>query len=153
MEAAAATARALAERTPSAVLHVGIAGGRGIEPPTIVLGFEAVYCDIAGDLAARLPRIHRVGADASLLAAARRALPDALVRTIGTTARVGRGTGYDVEAMEGFAVLRAAELAGVPALELRAISNDADEPDRSLWRNDDAFAALQMAVPLVLAEL
>jgi nucleoside phosphorylase len=118
-----------------------------------VLGSEAVYCDIAGDLAARLPRIHRVAADASLLAAAQAALPDALVRSIGTTARVGRGTGFDVEAMEGFAVLRAAELAGVPALELRAISNDADEPDRSLWRNDDAFAALQAAVPRVLSAL
>jgi nucleoside phosphorylase len=116
-----------------------------------VLGSEAVYCDIAGDVAARLPRIRRVVADASLLAAAQAALPDALVRSIGTTARVGHGTGYDVEAMEGFAVLRAAELAGVPALELRAISNDADEPDRSLWRNDEAFAALQDAVPRVLA--
>jgi nucleoside phosphorylase len=153
VEAAAATARALAVQRPDAVLHVGIAGGRGIEPPAIVLGSEAVYCDIAGDLAARLPRIHRAGADATLLAAARSALPDALVRTIGTTARVGHGTGYDVEAMEGFAVLRAAELAGVPALELRAISNDADEPDRLLWRNDDAFAALREAVPRVLAAL
>jgi nucleoside phosphorylase len=55
--------------------------------------------------------------------------------------------------MEGFAVLRAAELAGVPALELRAISNDADDPDRSLWRTDEAFAALQDAVPRVLATI
>jgi len=153
VEAAAATARALAERRPDAVLHIGIAGGRGIDPPAIVLGSEAVYCDIAGDLAARLPRIHRAAADASLLAAAEAALPEALIRTIGTTARVGHATGFDVEAMEGFAVLRAAELARVPALELRAISNDADEPDRSLWRNDDAFAALQDAVPRVLAAL
>jgi hypothetical protein len=118
-----------------------------------VLGSEAVYCDIAGDLAARLPRIHRVAASAALLAAAQAALPDALVRPIGTTAHVGRGHGFDVEAMEGFAVLRAAELAGVPALELRAISNDADEPDRSLWRNDEAFAALRDAVPRVLAAI
>ena len=151
VEAAAATARALAERRPDAVLQVGIAGARGIQPPTIVLGSEAVYCDIAGDLAAQLPRIYRAVADASLLAAAQAALPDALVRPIGTTARVGHGTGFDVEAMEGFAVLRAAELAGVPALELRAISNDADEPDRSLWRNDEAFAALQNAVRRLLA--
>jgi futalosine hydrolase len=151
VEAAAATARALAERRPDAVLQIGIAGARGIDPPAIVLGSEAVYCDIAGDLAAQLPRIHRVAADASLHAAEQAALPDAFVRPIGTTARVGRGHGFDVEAMEGFAVLRAAELAGVPALELRAISNDADEHDRSLWRNDEAFAALQDAVPRVLA--
>lgn len=153
VEAAAATARALAERRPDAVLQIGIAGARGIHPPAIVLGSEAVYCDIAGDVAARLPRIHSVAADAALLAVAQAALPDALVRSIGTTARVGRGHGYDVEAMEGFAVLRAAELAEVPALELRAISNDADDPDRSLWRRDEASAALQAAVSRVLAAL
>jgi nucleoside phosphorylase len=48
--------------------------------------------------------------------------------------------------MEGFGVLRAAALAGVPAVELRAISNVVDEPDRSKWRFDDAFAALAAAV-------
>jgi propanediol dehydratase small subunit len=52
--------------------------------------------------------------DPALLAAARRALPEAAVLAIGTSARVGGTDGVDVEAMEGFAVLRAAELAGVP---------------------------------------
>jgi nucleoside phosphorylase len=55
--------------------------------------------------------------------------------------------------MEGFAVLRAAELAGIPAVEVRAVSNDVDEPDRSLWRFDDALGALERALPLLLAEL
>jgi futalosine hydrolase len=55
--------------------------------------------------------------------------------------------------MEGFGVLRAAALAGVPAVELRAISNAVDERDRSRWRLDDALAALQEAIPRVLAEL
>jgi futalosine hydrolase len=59
----------------------------------------------------------------------------------------------DVEAMEGFAVLRAAQLAGVPALELRAVSNAIDERDREAWRFDDAVAALADAVPRVLAAL
>src|SRR5919201_1114051 len=85
VEAAAVTARALAERRPDALLHVGIAGATGIEPPALVIGLEA---------------------------------------------------------MEGFGVLRAAALAGVPAVELRAVSNAVDETDRSLWRFDDAFAAL-----------
>ena len=53
--------------------------------------------------------------------------------------------------MEGFAVLRAAELAGVPALELRAISNDVDEPDREKWRFEEAFAALADAAPKLVA--
>jgi hypothetical protein len=95
-----------------------------------------------------MPRVERVAPDPGLLAAARAALPDALVLPIATCARVGGGggAGYEVEAMEGFGVLRAAALAGVPAVELRAISNAVDEPDRSRWRFDDALAALAAAV-------
>jgi nucleoside phosphorylase len=66
---------------------------------------------------------------------------------------VGGTTGCDVEAMEGFAVLRAAELAGVAAVELRAVSNDIAEPDRSLWRLEDGLAALEAALPRLLARL
>ena len=58
-----------------------------------------------------------------------------------------------VEAMEGFAVLRAAALAGVPAVEVRAVSNEIDEPDRARWRFDDALAALEAAVPRLLDEI
>src|SRR5206468_622640 len=42
--------------------------------------------------------------------------------------------------------LRACELAGVPAVELRAISNSPAEADRTRWRFDDAFAALAAAL-------
>ena len=153
VEAAAVTARALAERRPQGVLHVGIAGATGIDPPTLVIGSEARYCDISGDLAARIPRVERAEPDARLLEAARAALPEALVRPIGTTAYVGRGIDCDVEAMEGFGVLRAAELAGVPAVEVRAISNAVGEPDRGRWRFDDALAALAEAIPRLLAGL
>ena len=153
VEAAAVTARALSLRRPDSLLHVGIAGARGIEPPTLVLGSEAVYEDIAGDLAARMPRIERVEPDARMLAAAQAALPAALVMPIGTTARVGAAKACRVEAMEGFAVLRAAELAGVAALELRAISNDPDEIDRSRWRFDEALEALREATTRLLSAL
>ena len=124
-----ATARALAEERPSAVLHVGIAGARGLEPLTLVLGSEAVYCDAAGPLvpARALP-------DGGLVARLQAAFPDARVRPIGTSARVGGSHGVDVEAMEGFAVLRACELAGVPAVEVRVVSNEIDEPDRARWQ-------------------
>jgi hypothetical protein len=91
--------------------------------------------------------------DAELLAAARRALPEAAVLPIGTSARVGGTSGCEIEAMEGFAVLRAASLAGVPALELRVVANEVDEPDRALWRFDEALALLAEAVPRVLATL
>jgi futalosine hydrolase len=149
VEAAAATGRALAEARPQAVLHVGLAGGRGLPPGTLVLGSEALYCDLHADVHVA----RRTLPDDELLAAARTALPDALVMPIGTSAAVGGTTGCDVEAMEGFAVLRAAELAGVPAVELRAVSNEIAEPDRSRWRFGDGLAALEAALPKLLARL
>jgi nucleoside phosphorylase len=153
VEAAAATARTIAERKPDAVLHVGIAGARTLEVPTLVLGSEAVYCDIAGDAHAVLPRVDRAEPDPGLLAAARRALPEAHVLPIATCARVGGGAAWEVEGMEGFGVLRAAALAHVPAVELRAVSNLFEERDRARWRFDDALAALADAVRRLLAEL
>jgi futalosine hydrolase len=146
VEAAVATARALAEERPSAVLHVGIAGARGLEPLSLVIGSEAVYSDAAGPFvpARALP-------DGDLVARVQAAFPKAALRPIGTTARVGGSHGVDVEAMEGFAVLRACELAGVPAVEVRVVSNEIDEPDRALWRFDDAFATLADTLPRLVA--
>lgn len=153
VEAAAATARTLADWRPSAVIHVGIAGAKTLVPPAVILSSEAVYCDIAGDRDSILPRVERVEPDAGLLAAARAVLPDAHVLPIATSARVGGGTACEVEAMEGFAVLRAAELAGIPAIELRTVSNLVDERDRSRWRFDEALAALEAALTRLVAEL
>jgi len=152
VEAALATSRAIADEPPAAVLQVGIAGAQTLPHASLVLGSEAVYCDVLDPLA-RIPRIDRVRPDARLLDAARRALPGAQVLPIGTTARVGGGLGCEVEAMEGFGVLRAAALAGVPALELRAISNPVTEADRDRWRVDDALDALRAALPPLLEEL
>jgi futalosine hydrolase len=145
VEAALQTARTVAERRPDAVLHVGIAGSRTLEPPALVLGSESVYCDVI-DSSSTLPRIERTLPDASLLERVRAALPEAHVLPIATCGKVGAGTGFDVEAMEGFGVLRACELAGVPAVELRAISNSPDESDRTRWRFDEAFAVLADAL-------
>ena len=149
VDAAATTARAIAERRPDAVLHIGLAGARGIAPPALVLGSESLYSDVV-DPGSEFPRVERVAPDAALLARLRVLLPDALVLPIATSGRVGGATSCDVEAMEGFGVLRACELAGVPALELRAVSNDIGEADRAKWRFDDALAALRDAVARVL---
>jgi predicted 5'-methylthioadenosine/S-adenosylhomocysteine nucleosidase len=145
VEAALQTARELQERRPEAVVQVGIAGSRTLEPPALVLGSEAVYCDVL-DPGSTLPRVEWALPDAALLERVRAALPEAHVLPIATCGKVGGGTGFDVEAMEGFGVLRACELLGVPAVELRAISNSPDEPDRALWRFDDALAALAEAL-------
>lgn len=135
VEAAISVTRALLDKRPHAVLHVGIAGAREIEPLSVVLGSEAIYCDIE----ARIPVVDRVAPDAELLEHVRTALPDARVVPIGTSAAVGGATACDVEAMEGFAVLRACAAAGVPALELRVVSNRYGE---SSWRFEEAFALL-----------
>lgn len=143
VEAALQTARAL-ERKPDAVLHIGIAGARAIEPLSLVLGSEAVYCDVI-DASSSMPRVERARPDAALLAHLRDALPEAHVLPIATCGKVGGGN-LDVEAMEGFGVLRACELAGVPAVELRAIANSPGESDRSKWRFGEAFALLGAAL-------
>jgi predicted 5'-methylthioadenosine/S-adenosylhomocysteine nucleosidase len=145
VEAALQTARMLEERRPDAVIQVGIAGSRTIAPPALVLGSEAVYCDVI-DSSSTLPRVERVRPDAALLERVRATLPEAHVLPIATCGKVGGGTGFDIEAMEGFGVLRACELAGVPAVELRSISNSPDEADRARWRFDEAFAALADAL-------
>jgi nucleoside phosphorylase len=152
VDAAVRTAAAIAAHRPSLILHVGIAGARaesGLAAPALVIGASARYCDLSVP-EAWAPR--DVAASPELLAAARRALPQASVRVIGTSARVGGTTGCDVEAMEGFAVLRAAQLAGVPALEVRAISNHIEEPDRARWHFEAAFGAITAATPVLVSE-
>lgn len=148
VEAAAQTARVLAERTPDAVLHIGIAGARAIEPLSLVLGSEAVYEDARSPLV-----LSRVAPDSALLARLQAVLPEAHVLPIGTSAHVGGTSECAVEAMEGFAVLRACELAAVPAVEVRVVVNDVDEPDRERWRFDDGFALLREIVPNLISEL
>jgi futalosine hydrolase len=147
VEAASATARRLALEPPQAVVHVGIAGARGITPGGLVIGSGSMYCDIE----AEVPVVDHVEPDSGLLEAVRAALPDALVLPIGTSAAVGGASDVRVEGMEGFGVLRACSLAGVPAVEIRAISNEIAEGDRSRWRIGRALEALTDAIPGVLA--
>jgi nucleoside phosphorylase len=148
VEAAVATARALAGSSPDGVLHVGIAGARGFTEPELVFGSASVYCDSESRL---VPS--RATPDAGLLAAARSVFPEARVTTIGTSARLGGTTDCELEAMEGFAVLRACVLAGVPALEVRVTSNEIGEPDRARWRLDHAFALLCDSLPVLIEAL
>lgn len=153
VDAAARVAAAIAVNKPAAILHVGIAGARtssGLVPPQLVIGTDAVYCDLS------VPRRFapdRVVCDSRLLDAVRRSLPEAPCRAIGTSGRVGHTTGCDIEAMEGFAVLRAAQLADVPAIEVRAISNSIEESDRARWKFDDAFDAIRAVTARLAREI
>jgi futalosine hydrolase len=150
VEAAAGTARAVAERAPKAVLHVGIAGGRGLPLGTLVVGSRSVY----SDLAAGISVVDVVEPHPRLLAAACSAIGDAVVLPIETSAGLARSSAEGlVEAMEGFGVLRACGLAGVPAIEVRAISNEIGEADRALWDIPGALEALAQALPRLIASL
>lgn len=152
VEAAAATAHVLALERPDALLHVGVAGARcdsGVAVLDLVVGSEAVYEDL---LTVRKLAPSTVVPDAALVAAVTRALPAAHVMPIGTTGKVGGASGCQVEAMEGFAVLRAAALAGVPAVEVRAISNIVEEARRT-WRLEEAIDVLHDALPILLSAI
>jgi nucleoside phosphorylase len=153
VDAAAATAVAVAQLRPRVVVHVGIAGAReasSLRPPALVIGTESLYCDLG--VPERFAP-HRIVTNVTLVEAARRALPFATCGVIGTSGRVGGTTGCDVEVMEGFGVLRAAALAGVPAIEVRSIANIIEEPDRAKWRFEEAFAAIVAATPILVREI
>ena len=152
VDAAIATAQELATRRPRAVLHVGIAGARqaaALPLRSLVLGTASVYEDAA---AGRWVE-HRLAPDAALATALRAALPEAAALPIGTSARVGGAGEAPVEAMEGFAVLRACAAAGVAAVELRVVSNEIEEPDRARWDFAGALATLAEALPRAAAAL
>ena len=148
VDAAANTARALVDDAPAAVLHVGLAGvrrGSDVEIATLVVGRDARY----EDLVMTTPLApSSVSGDPRLVGAVANALGVEPV-TIGTSARVAGTTECQVEAMEGFGVLRACELAGVPAVEVRAISNRIGDA-RSDWRLDEGLATLGNALPRLL---
>ncbi len=153
VDAAAATAAAIAIARPRAIVHVGIAGARratALLPPAVVVGTEAIYCDLG------VPERFapgRLTPPAALVAAACAAVPSAVRQAIGTSGRVGHASDCAVEAMEGFAVLRAAALAGVPAIEVRVISNVVEDSDRGLWKFDEAFATVQAITPALVREI
>jgi futalosine hydrolase len=149
VEAAAATARALATPSPAAVLHVGIAGARtdsGLPVGAIVVGAGAVYEDRPPTL--RLGT-RAVAADPALVRVVAGFLGTEPI-VIGTTAAVGGSRECAVEAMEGFAVLWACAEAGVPAVEVRVISNHVED-DRGDWRIDGALGVLADALPGLIA--
>ncbi|MFV2008638.1 MULTISPECIES: futalosine hydrolase [unclassified Micromonospora] len=168
--AAAGTSRQLALAASSgrpydAVVSAGIGGGF---PDRIAVGQIAVATrSVAADLGAESPdgflTIDELGfgtavapADGALTGWLRAVLPDAVpgavltVNTVtGTATTAGtltcRYPDAVAEAMEGYGVACAAELAGLPFAELRTISNPVGPRDRAGWRIPSALAALTTA--------
>lgn len=149
VEAAAATAHALARGAFEAVVNAGIAGvfaGRGAVGDAFVVGEETLAdFGLEGGTPLTLPdgaapRQHVRAASGLVEAAGRTTLPlargltvSAVTSTERTARRLRETYGADIESMEGFAVLRAAELAGIPAIEVRGISNIVGDRTRAQW--------------------
>ena len=66
---------------------------------------------------------------------------------------VARRTSAVAEAMEGAAVVHAARRLGVPAIEVRAISNTTGDRDQQQWNIGKALAALGDAVPAIIRHI
>jgi futalosine hydrolase len=161
--AAAGTARLLAAGDYRAVISAGIAGGFPGRAPigATVLGARSIAADLGAESEDGFLRVEELGfgtslvpADKALLEALAAALPGAIVGdvltlstvtgTASTAQRLARRFPDAVaEAMEGYGVAVAA--AGLPFVELRAISNAIGPRDRAAWRLAEAFAALSTA--------
>ncbi|WP_219834559.1 futalosine hydrolase [Paenibacillus sp. R14(2021)] len=167
--AAAGTAAALAAGGYRLAVSAGIAGGFA---GTAAVGSLVVAGEIiAADLGVETPDgfasvdalgfgSSRIGVDARLAGAlaagiAAAGLPVSTGPVLTVTTATGmaataaeherRVPGAAAEAMEGFGVATAALQFGLPALELRAISNAVGPRDRDAWRIGDALQALERA--------
>ena len=169
VEAAIATTRALAQSPFGYVVNAGIAGvfrSRGAVGDAIVVRAEALAdFGLEGGAPLALPGgahvIDRVDADAGLVARCASTglrvgsgLTVAQVTTTDATAdRFLARYAADVESMEGFSVLRAAADAGIPAVEVRGISNYVGDRARSEWDFAAGTRATVRALHAILSTL
>jgi len=169
--AAAATAEALAEARAAgapfaAVISTGIAGalpGSNLALGTVIVADACIYAEegIAlpegqGDMRVLGFPLgdfegNRVPVDGALLLAFRALGPACAIATVATCSgtdaaalSVRTRTGAMAEAMEGAAVVHAARRVGVPALEIRSISNTTGDRAAQQWDIAAAFSALQL---------
>jgi len=167
--ASARTAAALAKTTYDLVVSAGIGGGFAGRAPvgSLVLASELNAADLGAETPDGFTRLDDLGfgttsilADGSLVRRLEHALlvagisvaigPVLTVSTVTGTAEtaremVRRFPDAAAEAMEGFGVATAAQLYGLPVLEIRGISNVVGPRDRSAWRIPDALAQLTAA--------
>ncbi|HEY1656101.1 MAG TPA: futalosine hydrolase [Candidatus Tumulicola sp.] len=167
VEAACAVADRLARRPYRLVIGAGIAGaiaGAAQVGDGVIVADDALELSLENGDPIALPSgervVTRAHSDPALVARLReRGFPAlhgiTVARVTGTeatAAQLARG-GAQVETMEGFAVLRAAERAGVPAIELRGISNRVGSRERSGWNFDAGLAGLDRVLGALLESL
>ncbi|MGC8486214.1 MAG: futalosine hydrolase [Candidatus Baltobacteraceae bacterium] len=165
VEAAARTAVALVGEPYDLVINIGIAGGfegRAEIGESCVVAADFIELDRENGEALHLPpgdRLYpRAQSDPSLVemlaASGIRQRTGVTVSRVTTAARTCErlsALGAEVESMEGFAVLRAAEIAHVRALQLRGISNIVGPRAAENWNVEAAFAALADATHRLFA--
>ncbi|GAC1413723.1 MAG: futalosine hydrolase [Candidatus Velthaea sp.] len=168
VEAAVGTTRALARVPYRFAINAGIGGGfrRRTAIGDAVAITEGYFVDLGleGGGTLNLPGgitlANHIAGDGDLLEWYGSAIPHGrrgiglTSATITTTDR--RAADLDarfspsIEAMEGFAVLRAAKLAGVPAIELRGVSNYVGDRAASEWDFRAGAAAVVAALATLL---
>jgi futalosine hydrolase len=169
VEAAAATARALALTPYAAVVNAGIGGAfrdRGrVGDAVLVSGDALADLGLEGGAALDLPGgarlVDRQDADPGLLQRCAglglQCGTGVTVSTVTTTdvtaERLRARYGADVESMEGFSVLRAAALARVPALQIRGVSNYVGDRSDAEWDFAAGARAVAAALDAVLDRL
>jgi futalosine hydrolase len=167
--AAAATAYALAQLPFDAVLSMGVGGGfdgRAAIGDTVV-ATSSIACQLGADSPEGYLDFGELGltdtvlpgtADVEALGARLDAHLGAVLSVETVTGTDERALGYAqrwdpaAEAMEGFGVWTAARAAGVPAYEIRTISNRVGRRDRSAWEIGRALAALSLAAKRLFEE-
>jgi futalosine hydrolase len=157
VDAASRVARALTAKRYDTVINAGVAGAmRGVAEvgDAVVVGEELYPLRLETDQPLTLPAgnliADRVPADAQLIEAVTslgfplvRGITVSSVTATAETAQRLRDEGAEIETMEGFAVLRAAQLLGVPAIEVRGISNYVGDRAESAWDLDAGISGLR----------
>lgn len=168
VEAAHATARALAARPYGAVINAGIAGGFrdrcGVGDVVVVTREDYVDLGLEDGSTFPLPdgielartvhaheRLLQPFLDGLIPVIVGRGITSATVTTTDARADLlAQRFRADVESMEGFAVMRAAEQVGVPAIGIRGVSNLVGDRATNAWNFD---AGAQAAVETTSALL
>ncbi|MFI6848727.1 futalosine hydrolase [Kitasatospora sp. NBC_00085] len=162
--AAAAASAALAAHRYDAAVSAGIGGGFAPQAPVgaTVLADAIVAADLGAETQDGFTDVTELGfgtvrhtpapAAVALAAEALGAVTGTVLTVSTVTGSAGRAAaltarhpGAVAEAMEGFGVAEAAARHGVPAFELRTVSNPVGPRDRAAWRIGEALAALERA--------
>jgi futalosine hydrolase len=167
VEAAAAVATALANLDYSLVVNAGLGGavaGAAQIGDGVIVGEDAMDLGLETGEPISLPPgervVDRARSDVAIVEKLRargfavlNGVTVSSVTATDVTASRLAGRGAQVESMEGFAVLRTAERAGVRAIELRGISNRCGARERSGWDFAAGAAGLQHIVEVLFGVL